>query len=169
MNEYLIGLLVLIVLFAILGRWQGLVNLCIPVICTVASIVVVIALKTWAFRFLFQWAFFSGKNILVRVVVVLLCYALAVLAFRVCLLILRILTKLPIIHGVDKTLGMVAGALIGACVALFLAAVLVQFHVPIWNEEILAQAESSGFWHAIVYENPFAQVAEGIFGLGIDM
>lgn|GEM_PF-1981650 len=165
MNEYLIGLLAVIILFAALGRWKGLVNLLIPVLCTAVSVVVAIVLKTWAFRFLFQWAFFSGGNILARVVTVLLCYALAVLAFRVCLIILQFLTKLPIVHGINKTLGMIAGAVTGACVALLAAAILMEFGFPLWNEEVMAMAENGGFWAVIVHENPFAPLAHAIFSL----
>jgi hypothetical protein len=98
-----------IILAAGYGYKSGFVRMLIPLVSGILSLVVLFLLKDWLFSFLFKWAIFQGEHILARVVVVLLLYILGILGFKWLIGILKLLTKLPIVHGANKLLGLLTG------------------------------------------------------------
>lgn len=111
---------IIIIIFAICGWKRGFVKMLIPILSWLFTIVLLMLLKDWLLAFLFQWAIFQGEYILARIVVVLLLYLLGRLALRWVFGALKILTKLPIIHGLNKILGLFAGIAEGLLIAWLL-------------------------------------------------
>lgn len=109
MNILLVISWIIILTFAIYGLKKGFVKMLIPVLSGILTIILLIFLKDWLFKFLFQWTFFQGEHIVARIVVILLIYFAGALGFKWLLGILKILTKLPLVHGLNKILGFFLG------------------------------------------------------------
>lgn len=99
----------ILIVMTILGFSLGMVRVLTPLVSGILSLLLMLLLKNWAFGFLFQWAVFQGEHILSRIVVILLTFVLGSLLFRWVVKALCLLTKLPIIHGLNRILGAVAG------------------------------------------------------------
>ena len=94
----------ILIVMTILGFSLGMVRVLTPLVSGIMSLLLMLLLKNWAFGFLFQWAVFQGEHILSRIVVIL-----GSLLFRWVVKALCLLTKLPIIHGLNRILGAAAG------------------------------------------------------------
>lgn len=113
MNILLIFCCAIIAGFAVYGYRAGFVKVIVPVISGLLSLFLLFLLKDWLLGFLFRWAAFSGEHVLARIVVILLICLLGSLAFKWLFGILRLLTKLPLVHGANKLLGFLFGAIEG--------------------------------------------------------
>lgn len=113
MDIWHIGGLLLIAICAIRGYKKGFVNTLGEMIATVFSVVFVYVLYAWAFD---EWFLNLLKDHMVVVVRLLLCIVLYIALYFVLKTIifsLRIFTKLPIVHGLNKLLGFVIGIVYG--------------------------------------------------------
>ena len=109
MNILLIIICAVILILSIYGYRKGFVKMLVPMVSAFLSLVVLFMLKDWLFAILFQWAIFQGEHVLTRIVLILLIFGIVTWAFKWLLKVLHILTKLPIIHGLNKLLGLVIG------------------------------------------------------------
>jgi uncharacterized membrane protein YgaE (UPF0421/DUF939 family) len=85
----------------------------LPFVSGILSLLFLFLLKDWLFGFLFRWTIFGGEHILARVVVILAIYFLGTFALKWLMGALKLLTKLPVVHGVNRFLGLVIGAMEG--------------------------------------------------------
>lgn len=113
MNLLLVISWIIIIIFAVYGWKKGFVKMLVPILSGILTFILLMFLKDWLFAFLFRWAIFQGEHILARVVVILLIYFAGVLVFKWVFGVLKILTKLPLVHGLNKLLGLVLGGVEG--------------------------------------------------------
>lgn len=113
MNLLLVISWIIIILFAVYGCKKGFVKMLVPILSGILALILLMLLKDWLFAFLFQWAIFQGEHILARVVVILLIYFAGALAFKWIFGVLNILTKFPLVHGLNKLLGLLLGVVEG--------------------------------------------------------
>lgn len=113
MNVWLSISLIIILGLGIYGRRMGFIKMAVPIVSGIVSLVAFFLLKDWVLGFLFRWAIFQGEHILTRIVVILLVYFLGVLAFKWLIGMLSLLTRLPLVHGLNKFLGFCMGLMEG--------------------------------------------------------
>ena len=121
---HIIGIL-LIVVCAGRGVKKGFVNMLGEIAASVLAIVFVGLLNAWALDALLLTLLADHMIVVVRIVLCVVVYVIAFFILKAIVTSLRILTKLPIIHGVNKLLGLVAGAVYG----LFLVGIIFAFFV----------------------------------------
>ena len=98
------------------GYLKGFVKTITPLASSLLSLFVIYVLRDWGFAFLFQWIFFQGQSILPRVVVVLLFFVLGAVGFRAIFVALNIFSKIPLIKGANRLLGLVLGGALAVLV-----------------------------------------------------
>ena len=89
------------------------------------AIVFVVVLNTWALESLLLTMLADHMIVVVRVVLCIVLYAIAYLILKAIIMSLKVITKLPVIRGVDKLLGTVAGMAYG----LLLVGIIFAFFV----------------------------------------
>lgn len=99
----------IIIVLAVNGYKKGCVKVLLPIVSGALSLFLVFMLKDWLFAFLFRWAIFQGEHVLTRIVVIILICLAATLVLKWFFGVLKILTKLPLLHGTDKMLGLLLG------------------------------------------------------------
>ncbi|MBQ8527424.1 MAG: hypothetical protein IJ429_03035 [Lachnospiraceae bacterium] len=109
---HIVGLL-LIVICAIRGLKKGFVNTLGTILASLLSIIFVYLLNTWALESLLLTLLADHMVVVVRIVLCLVLYAALFFVLKAVILSLRVLTKLPVIRGLNKLLGMIAGAAYG--------------------------------------------------------
>lgn len=113
MNILLVMSLIIIAGLGIYGHRRGFVRMAVPILSGIVSLIIFFLLKDWVLGFLFRWTIFGGEHILARIVVILLIYLAGTLAFKWLLGMLQLLTRLPLVHGVNKFLGALLGVIKG--------------------------------------------------------
>lgn len=121
---HIIGIIIIIGC-AIRGVKKGFVNMLGEIAASVLAIVFVCLLNAWALDALLLTLLADHMIVVVRIVLCIVVYAIAFFILKAIITSLRILTKLPIIHGVNKLLGLVAGAVYG----LLLVGIIFAFFV----------------------------------------
>jgi len=106
--------------FPLVGFLKGFVKTATPIVSSLLTFLVLFILKDWGFAFLFKWVFFQSGNILPRIVVVILVFILGSLMFRAIIKALNILTKIPLVKGANKILGIIFGAIEGLIIVWFI-------------------------------------------------
>lgn len=121
MNVLLVISCIIIIAFAVYGYTKGFVKALVPILSGVLALILIFLLKDWLLAFLLRWAIFQGEHIFSRIVVILLIYIATTLAFKWLFGVLKILTRLPLVHGMNKLLGLLLGVVEGfLCVWLIL-------------------------------------------------
>lgn len=103
----------MIVICAIRGLKKGFVNTLGTILASLLSIIFVYLLNTWALESLLLTLLADHMVVVVRIVLCLVLYAALFFVLKAVILSLRVLTKLPVIRGLNKLLGMIAGAAYG--------------------------------------------------------
>lgn len=152
----------ILIVMTVLGFSLGMVRVLTPLVSGILSLLLMLLLKNWAFGFLFQWAVFQGEHILARIVVILLAFVLGSLLFHWIVKALCLLTKLPIIHGLNRILGAVAGFVEGIMMVwliLFFIAVFPNVLVfQLYYEQLVTVPFLS-----FLYENNFVEFLMELF------
>ncbi len=121
---HVIGIL-LIVICAWRGCKKGFVKMLGEIAASVLAIVFVFVMNTWALESLLLTMLADHMIVVVRIVLCIALYAVAYLILKAIIMSLKVITKLPIIRGVDKLLGMIAGIAYG----LLLVGIIFAFFV----------------------------------------
>lgn len=109
---YIIGLLIIIV-SAFNGFKKGLVNTLGSICASILAIGLVYLLKMWAFDAFFSTLLLEHDVILVRIALCLVVYLAAFFLLKAIVMSLRIITKIPVIRGLNKVLGFILGGVYG--------------------------------------------------------
>lgn len=108
------------------------------------------------------------RDYLTNMIVNAMCFVLTFLAVYILLTILvhamNIITKLPIIHGINKMAGAVLGLLEGLVFVWLLCLVLTAFSGKEWAAPIFAQIENSQFLSFLYGHNLFTSLIMGVIG-----
>lgn len=164
MNILLIIICAVIFVMAIYGYRKGFVNMLVPLVSAFLSLILLFMLKDWLFGILFQWAIFQGEHVLTRVVLILLIFVLGTLAFKWLIKILHILTKLPLVRGLNKLLGLMVGIVEGfLLVWLFLYIVQIRQGF-LFGFDMEALIEQSGFMQFLYLNNLVEHLMNTLFG-----
>ncbi len=165
MNTLSIIVLLVVVGMTWSGYRKGFVKTAVPFVASLLSLLFLWCMKEWLFVFLFKWTIFGGEHLLARVVVIVLSYLLGYLLFRWLFLTLKIFTKLPIIHGLDKVLGCVAGfilamLMVGAffCIVSWSGGILFG-----WNA--MESIQGNEFLKFLFENNILSDFMDGIYGI----
>ena len=113
MNTLLIASCGIIAGLALVGYTKGFTKIIIPIIVTAIPLIFLYILNNWLLSFLFNWALSGGAYILTRIVVIVFSLVLCKLGFKLAIRILRVFSHLPLVHGADKILGLLTGAIEG--------------------------------------------------------
>lgn len=108
------------------------------------------------------------RDYLTNIIVNAMCFVLTFLAVYILLTILvhamNIITKLPIIHGINKLAGAVLGLLEGLVFVWLLCLVLTAFSGREWAAPIFTQIENSSFLSFLYGHNLFTSLIMGLIG-----
>lgn len=113
MDVWHIGGILLIVICAIRGLRRGFINTLGEMLATVLAIMFVYMIHTWAFEALFLTLLKDHMVVIVRIALCFILYVVIFLVVKTIILSLRILTKLPIVHKLNKLLGCIVGVVYG--------------------------------------------------------
>lgn len=164
MNVLLIIICAVILLMAVYGYKKGFVKMLVPLVSAFLSLIVLLMLKDWLFAILFQWAIFQGEHVLTRVVLIWLIFVLGTLAFKWLIKILHILTKLPLVCGLNKLLGLMVGLIEGfLLVWLFLYIVQIR-QGELFGFYIETSIEQNGFLNFLYLNNLIEYLMNTLFG-----
>lgn len=105
--------LVLIAVCAVRGMKKGFVGTLGGVLASLLAIVFVYLLNTWALESLVWTLFADHMIVVVRIILCIVLYVVIYFVLQAIIMSLRILTKIPIIRGLNKLLGFVTGAAYG--------------------------------------------------------
>lgn len=108
----LIGLL-LIVICAVRGYKKGIVNTLGTILASLLAIVFVYLLNVWALESVLLTLLTDHMVVVVRIIICLALYAILFFVLKAVVMSLKLLAKLPVIRGINKLLGFVAGAAYG--------------------------------------------------------
>ena len=109
---YIIGIII-IVFAALKGYRRGLVSTLGNICASILAIGLLFVLKTWAFESFFTTIFFEHTVFLTRVILCIVIYLLLFFLLKLIVMSLKIITGIPVIKGLNKLLGFVAGAVYG--------------------------------------------------------
>lgn len=109
---HIIGIL-LIAVCAFRGGKKGLVNTLGTLTASVLAILFVYVLNTWALESLLLTMLQNHMLVVARVILCVILYLVIFLILKTLILSLRVLTRLPVIRGLNRFLGAVAGAVYG--------------------------------------------------------
>ena len=109
---HIVGLIV-IAICAIRGLKKGFVNTVGSILASLLSIVFVYLLNTWALESVLLVLLTDRMLLIVRVLLCIVLYVVLFFALKAIVLSLRLLTKLPVIRGLNKLLGFVCGIVHG--------------------------------------------------------
>lgn len=164
MNVLLIVLCALIFIMALYGYRKGCVKMLVPVASGLLALLVIVALREPLLSILFHWTFLQGEHVLARVVVILILYFLVALAFKWSIKILNLLTKLPIVHGMNKLLGLFIGIAEGVLL-LWLCLYIIQIRDGFLFGRNLLDSIADNSWLLFMYENNLvAHLMDTLFG-----
>lgn len=109
---HIVGLIVIAVC-AIRGLKKGFVNTVGSILASLLSIVFVYLLNTWALESVLLVLLTDRMLLIVRVLLCIVLYVVLFFVLKAIVLSLRLLTKLPVIRGLNKLLGFVCGIVHG--------------------------------------------------------
>lgn len=164
MNVLLAISLIIILGLGFYGGRTGFVKTVVPIISGIISLVVFFLLKDWVLGFLFRWAVFQGEHILARIVVILIICFQGTLAFKWIIGVLNLLTKLPLVHGLNKLLGFLLGIAEGfltVWLILYLARVN---EGTLFGLNLFASIESEPFLYFLYKHNLIEHLMTTLFG-----
>ena len=115
------------------GYLKGFVKTITPIASALLSFVVLYIMKDWGFAFLFQWVFFQNGKILPRSIVVLLMFALGTLGFRAIIVALDLFSKIPLIKGANRLLGLAFGGIEAVIIVWFILYFISIFKTTSWG------------------------------------
>jgi len=164
MNILLIIICAVILILSIYGYRKGFVKMLVPMVSAFLSLVVLFMLKDWMFAILFQWAIFQGEHVLTRIVLILLIFGIVTWAFKWLLKVLHILTKLPIIHGLNKLLGLVIGLLEGFLLVWLLLYIIQIRQGILFGFDIEALIDQNEFLQFLYLNNLVEYLMNTLFG-----
>ena len=164
MNILLIIICAVILILSIYGYRKGFVKMLVPMVSAFLSLVVLFMLKDWLFAILFQWAIFQGEHVLTRIVLILLIFGIVTWAFKWLLKVLHILTKLPIIHGLNKLLGLVIGLFEGFLLVWLLLYIIRIRQGILFGFDIEALIDQNEFLQFLYLNNLVEYLMNTLFG-----
>ncbi len=103
----------MIVVCAVRGCKKGFVNTVGSLAAGLLAIVFVYVLNTWAMESLLMTLLADHMLIVVRLILCIALYALLFFALKAILISLNVLARIPVVRGLNKLLGFVAGAVYG--------------------------------------------------------
>lgn len=164
MNILLVISFIIILGLGAYGHRRGFVKMAVPIVSGIISLIVFFLLKDWVLGFLFRWAIFQGEHILARIVVILLIYLLGTLAFKWLMGMLQLLTKLPVVHGINKLLGLLLGIAEG-----FLAVWLILYLIQVnggsfFGLDAAASLQENTFLNFLYVHNLIGHLMTTLFG-----
>ena len=164
MNILLISSSIIILGLGAYGHRVGFVKMLVPIVSGMISLIVFFLMKDWVLGFLFRWTIFQGEHILARIVVILLIYLLGTLAFKWLIGMLQLLTKLPLVHGINKLSGLLLGIIEG-----FLAVWLILYLIQVNEGSFLgmdaaASIQGSTFLNFLYLHNLIGHLMTTLFG-----
>ena len=164
MNILLISSFRIILGLGAYGHRVGFVKMFWPIVSGIVSLIVFFLMKDWVLGFLFRWTIFQGEHILARIVVILLIYLLGTLAFKWLIGMLQLLTKLPLVHGINKLSGLLLGIIEG-----FLAVWLILYLIQVNEGSFLgmdaaASIQGSTFLNFLYLHNLIGHLMTTLFG-----
>lgn len=108
------------------GIRYGFVRMIVPLLSNVVSIFLLVMTKQLWKDVMIKWVFAEMSLIIARIVVLILLYVIILGIIKLIVLALKMASKLPVLHFMDKVLGVVTGVIAGLLwVWLFLAIVYV--------------------------------------------
>lgn len=113
MNVEHIAGLALIAVCAVRGFKKGFVNTLGTILASLLAIAFVYVLNTWALESLLLTLLADHMLVVVRIILCAVLYLVLFLLLKAIILSLKVLAKLPIVRGINKLLGFVAGAAYG--------------------------------------------------------
>ena len=164
MNVLLIIICAVILSMAIYGYKKGFVKMLVPLVSAFLSLIVLLMLKDWLFAILFQWAIFQGEHVLTRVVLIWLIFVLGTLAFKWLIKILHILTKLPLVCGLNKLLGLMVGLIEGFLLVWFFLYIVQIRQGELFGFYIETLIEQNGFLNFLYLNNLIEYLMNTLFG-----
>ncbi len=110
---YQIICLLILAVCIIVGFSKGFIQMLGNIGASVLSLAFFWAIRNWAFDSFLTTLLFERGVLLVRIVLCIIIYVVLFLVLKAILTSLKFLAKLPIIKGVNKLLGLVAGGVFG--------------------------------------------------------
>lgn len=108
------------------GIRYGFVRMIVPLLSNVVSIFLLVMTKQLWKDVMIKWVFAEMSLIIARIVVLILLYVIILGIIKLIVLALKMASMLPVLHFMDKVLGVVTGVIAGLLwVWLFLAIVYV--------------------------------------------
>ena len=121
---HVVGIL-LIVICAVRGFKKGFVNMLGEIAASILAIIFVGLLNAWALDAVLLNLLTNHMVVVVRIALCILLYVIVFFILKAIIVSLRVLTKLPVIRGLNKFLGLVSGAAYG----LLLVGIIFAFFV----------------------------------------
>lgn len=121
---HIIGIF-LIVFCTTRGFKKGFVNILGEIAASALAILFVFLLNTWALESFLLTVLADHMIVVVRILLCVTLYVIAYFILKAVIMSLRVVTKLPIIRGLDRLLGVIAGAAYG----LLLVGIIFAFFV----------------------------------------
>lgn len=154
----------ILIILSVYGYIKGFIKMLVPIISGILGIVFLYLLRDWLFSFLFRWTFFHGEHVLARVVVILLFYFAGVLALKWVLGMLKLMTKLPLVHGLNKLMGAVAGLAEGFLVVWLLLYIIQINNGNFFGIDAAASIQESTFLNFLFQNNLIGHLMTTLFG-----
>lgn len=164
MNLLLVISCVILIILSVYGYKKGLVRALLPIISGLLWLVFLYLLRDWLFSFLFQWTFFQGEHILARVVVILLFYFAGVFALKWVLGMLNFITKLPLIHGVNKLAGAAVGLMEGFLAVWLLLYIIQTGNGILFGIDFMPMISENRFLDFLFQHNLIGHLMTTLFG-----
>ncbi len=105
--------MLLIIVCAVRGYKRGFVTTIRKIVASILAIMFVYLLNTWAMESLLATLVTDYMIVVVRIILCVATYIILFLLFKAIFTSLQILSKLPIVRGLNKLLGLLAGAVYG--------------------------------------------------------
>lgn len=164
MNLLLVICCGILMILTVYGYRMGLVKMLVPVVSGLLGIGFLYLLKDWLFSFLFRWAFFQGEHVLARVMVILLFYFAGVFALKWLLGMLKLVTKLPLIHGMNKLMGAVVGLAEGFLLVWLLLYIVKLGEGKMFGIDFMPMILQTPFLHFLFLHNLIGHLMTALFG-----
>lgn len=109
---YIVGLAIIIICM-IRGWKKGFVNILGSICATILSFAFFWIMRNWAFDSFLATLLFEHSIMIVRIVLCIVLYIVLFVIIKAIIMSLKIITKLPIIRGLNKILGLITGCVYG--------------------------------------------------------
>ena len=105
--------ILLVVVCAVRGWKKGFVNTLGGIVASLLAVVFVYLLNTWALDALLMTLIADHMVVVVRIILCIALYVVLYFIWKAIITSLRILSKLPVIRGLNKLLGFAVGVVYG--------------------------------------------------------